>query len=124
MYRISIIVTICFGIIAACVTLSPTKHVEECTGTWIICGDESSIQEQIEKLERDHYILILTSENKIEKLHIDNFEIKFQDVDVPRIEKTEIYKIYSGILKEKKKTIFYIILPEEYKSNLFLWCEK
>ena len=65
---------------------------DECTQTWTI-NDGITI-DQIEKFIDNGYILV-TQDNKLEKLYVGNLEIKFQDVDVPRIEKWEKYKKYN-----------------------------
>jgi len=100
--------------------------VNECTETWTVCNDNITLDE-LEKIIDNRYVWV-TSGDEIKKLYINGrIEMKFQDVSAPIIEKWEKYKRYnSGLFRgeeSKHKITYYLILPEEYKEKLDLWCE-
>jgi len=122
-YVIGVWLFFSLAILALLFPFAPTR--DECTQTWTI-NDGITI-DQIEKFIDNGYILV-TQDNKLEKLYVGNLEIKFQDVDVPRIEKWEKYKKYNipilSKLESRHDVRYYLVLPEEYKEKLKIWYEE
>jgi len=106
------------------------SQVNECTESWTVCDNDITL-DKLEKVIDDRCIWVLTPDgNRIKRIYITGeIKVEFQDVPVPIIEKWEAYKRYESSIsffrgETAHKVSYHIIIPEEYKEKLDLWCEK